>query len=166
MKNKQESNAKIIHENVVKQYETTDNLPSEMEYAESKAFLECYFDKKTQGAILRSKSEFYEQNEKSSKYFLNLEKRIGENITVKKLVKGNIELTESKDILNELHEFYSNLFNRKILKTNSDCKNFLGNIYLPNWISINKFVTNSLLSKILKIRFSQCQLVNLLETMA
>ena len=64
LKNNQESNAKII------QYETTDNRPSEMEYAESMDFLECYFDKKTQGAILLSKSEFYEQNEKSSKYFL------------------------------------------------------------------------------------------------
>ena len=140
---------------------------NEMEYAESKAFLKCYFDKKTQGAILQSKSEFYEQNEKSSKYFLNSEKRIGENNTVKKLVKGNIELTDRNNILKELHEFYSNLFNRKILKTNSDWKKFLDNINLPKITDEHKQNCDKVLTiEDLKIRFSQCQLENILETMA
>ena len=131
LKNKQENNLKNHHENIVKMYQATQNRPTENEYAESNAYLESYYEKKTQGAILRSKSQFYEQNEKSTKYFLNLEKKIGEKNTVKKLVKGNVELSNSKDILEELHAFYSNLFDRKINKTKSDCKTFLDTLQLP-----------------------------------
>ena len=88
-------------------------------------------DSKTRGAILRSKSLFHEQNEKSSKFFLNLEKKIGENNTVKKLVKENATLTSTKDILTEIHSFYSGLFERKINKTKNQCKTFLDNLDIP-----------------------------------
>ena len=74
---------KTHHENVIKRYTSTENRPPDSDYAERKAFLESYFDKKTKGAILRSKSQYHEQNEKSSKYFLNLEKR-GVKITLLK----------------------------------------------------------------------------------
>ena len=79
----EESRMKTHHENVIKRYTSTENRPPDKDYAESKAFLESYFDKKTKGAILRSKSQYHEQNEKSSKYFLNLEKR-GVKITLLK----------------------------------------------------------------------------------
>ena len=69
--------------------------------------------------------------EKSSKYFLNLEKKRGENGTVKKLVKGDTDISNSDDILEELHSFYSNLFDRKISKTESECKNFLDSLNIP-----------------------------------
>ena len=49
-------------------------------YTESKAFLEDYIDRKTEGSILRSKCEFYEHKEKSSTFFLNLEKYNSEKI--------------------------------------------------------------------------------------
>ena len=52
---------KIQHENVIKNYTSTDNRPTDAEYAESKEFLDNYIEKKTEGAILRSKSLFYEQ---------------------------------------------------------------------------------------------------------
>ena len=71
------------HENIIKRYTSTENRPPDREYAESKAFLETHFDKKTKGAILRSKSQYYEQNEKSSKYFLNLERRRGKTTLLK-----------------------------------------------------------------------------------
>ena len=44
------------------------------EYSKCKSDLECLYSYITAGIILRSKSEWYEHGEKSSKYFLNLEK--------------------------------------------------------------------------------------------
>ena len=119
------------HENVIKRYTSTENRPPDREYAESKAFLETHFDKKTKGAILRSKSQYYEQNEKSSKYFLNLEKRRGENNTVKMLSKNNIDITDHNDILKDVHDFYSTLFDRKINKSSSECMSFLNSLQVP-----------------------------------
>ena len=61
----------------------------------------------------------------------NLEKKRGENGTVKKLVKGDTDISNSDDILEELHSFYSNLFARKISKTESECNNFLDSLNIP-----------------------------------
>ena len=127
----EESHLKAYHENIIKQYTSTENRPPDHEYAESKAFIESHFDKKTQGAILRSKCQYHEQNEKSSKFFLNLEKKRGESNMVRKLVKNDADITDHKEILSELHDFYSNLFNRKIDKSKSDCVAFLNTLQIP-----------------------------------
>ena len=126
-----ESRMKSHHEEVIKRYTSTENQPSDREYAESKAFLESHFDKITKGAILRSKSQYYEENEKSSKYFLNLEKMRGANNTVKVLSKNNSDITDQNDILKELHVFYSTLFKRKIDKSKAECLTFLNSLQIP-----------------------------------
>ena len=127
----EDSRLKAHHEEIISKYASTDNRPSDAEYADSKAYIESYFDNKTNGAILRSKSQFYEQNEKSTKYFLNLEKKRGENNMVKKLSKNNGDITGNKEILNELHEFYSTLFCRKISKSKAECLSFLNSLQIP-----------------------------------
>ena len=131
MKKKEDNDLRIFHEDIVHRYTSTENQPTEAEYADSKTYLESYYEKKTQGLSLRSKTVFYEDNEKSTKYFLNLEKKRGEKSTIRKLVDNNIELTDTKDILHKIHSFYSNLFDRKIAKSNADCINFLDTLNLP-----------------------------------
>ena len=42
---------------------------------EYKMNLERFYEKKTQGIIVRSRARWHEQEEKRNKYFLNLEKR-------------------------------------------------------------------------------------------
>ena len=127
----EESHLKAYHENIIKQYTSTENRPPDHDYAESKAFIESHFDKKTQGAILRSKCQYHEHNEKSSKFFLNLEKKRGECNMVRKLIKNDADITDHKEILNELHDFYSHLFTRKIDKSKSDCVAFLNSLLIP-----------------------------------
>ena len=114
-------------------YETTDNKPSEQQYLDSKLYLNTLIDERTEGAILRSKSQWYEQGEKSSKYFLNLEKKNSINNTVKKLVITNSdnEISDQKDILNNIHNFYEDLFKRKSEKTLENCNAFLNGINVP-----------------------------------
>ena len=66
---------KIEHEKIVKNYESTVDKPHEQIYIDSKIFLENLVDERTKGAILRSQSQWHEEGEKSSKFFLNLEKK-------------------------------------------------------------------------------------------
>ena len=127
----EDTRLKLHHEKIISQYVSSENRPTDAEYAESKLFLEDFIDKKNKGAILRSKCILHEQNEKSSKYFFNLEKKMGENSIIKKLVKNDIEISNNKDILKELHEFYSSLFERKISKSKNDCNEFLNTLQLP-----------------------------------
>ena len=50
----EDSRLKAHHEEIISKYASTDNRPSDAEYADSKAYIESYFDNKTNGAILRS----------------------------------------------------------------------------------------------------------------
>jgi len=66
---------------------------------------------KTEGARIRSKIKNYEEGEKSSKYFYNLEKRNHENKNIKVLIndKGKHEY-DPTEILNEEVKFYKTLY--------------------------------------------------------
>ena len=70
---------------------------------------------KTEGHRVRSKAQFIDHNERSSKYFLNLEKRnaIIKNIT--RLKKDNHpDVTDTSGILNELASFYEKLYTSSV----------------------------------------------------
>ena len=56
---------------------TDDTLPSHLEEKlnESRLELDKIIEFRTKGAILRSKTRWYNEGEKNTKYFLNLEKR-------------------------------------------------------------------------------------------
>ena len=74
-------------EAVLKKYESTPaglNTQSP-EYLTAKIEYETMLNEKTKGTILRSKATLYEQNVKSSKFFLNLEKKTPLKITQSKL---------------------------------------------------------------------------------
>ena len=70
LKSSEKDLLKNNHEQVIIRYESTDNKPSEREYIESKQFLENLIQERTKGAILRSKCQWYEDGEKSSKFFM------------------------------------------------------------------------------------------------
>ena len=65
-------------EAIVRDFESmseSDSNVSENDYLRSKNELEALHTEKIEGQILRSKCQWYEDGEKSSKYFLNLEKK-------------------------------------------------------------------------------------------
>ena len=69
---------------------------------------ENILNNKTEGAILRSKTRIYEKNEKSSKYFLNLEKQSAVRNTIKMLKKSpeiDSSITNPKEITKEKIEY-------------------------------------------------------------
>ena len=66
---------------------------------------------KTKGAILRSKVRWYEDGERNTRYFYNLEKRNYEKKTIAKLKRSNGTVTNDQfEILQEQMEFYKALY--------------------------------------------------------
>ena len=63
------------------------------EYKTAKDELENFCDNIVTGVKIRSKCNWYQYGEKSTKYFLNLEKQKAVNGTVKKIIKNGIEIT-------------------------------------------------------------------------
>ena len=83
------------------------------------------------GVKIRTKCDWYQYGEKSTKYFLNLEKQKAVNVIVKKVIKNDIEITDQLKIQHELRMFYEQLFKKTICNTNSKIVSFLDNISLP-----------------------------------
>ena len=96
----------------------------------------------TEGAILRSKVRSYEGGEKSTKYFLNLEKSNRNETSIKKLIKLDceIEITGFNEIQKEIKSFYQSLYSRKSLKTEKQCSDYLKDINTPKITTQQKMV--------------------------
>ena len=61
------------------------------------------------------RSQWLEEGERNTKYFLNLEKKNYNNCYIKKLiVENDKEITQLEDIINEQKSYYENLYTTKI----------------------------------------------------
>ena len=83
--------------------------------------------------IIRARARWHEHGEKSTKYFLNLEKRNHVKKHIRKLVMSGFVKTDPYDILQEQKRFYRELYK----SSNSDAENrqniikFLENLNIP-----------------------------------
>ena len=72
---------------------------------------EQIIEHRTRGAIVRSKSRWYNEGEKNTKYFLTLEKRLFKQGTISQLkTKDTDFITSDKEILAECKSFYQQLY--------------------------------------------------------
>ena len=119
------------------------------EYHTYKDELESIYNYITEGIILRSKVDWYEHGEKSSKYFLNLEKRNKAKSHLRKIVIDDSfnETTDPGEILSNLRNFYSSLYKRQSNKTEKECLEYLENLNLPRLSDAEKAVCEGLLTK-------------------
>ena len=104
------------------------------EYNKAKKELNQIYDYITNGIILRSRTTWYEEGEKSSSYFLRLEKRNKSKSHIRKLILDENDTSEETDdlvILRELKSFYSSLYRKRSLKTESECMEYLGKTNTP-----------------------------------
>ena len=62
---------------------------------------------------IRSKAEYIEGGEKNTKYFANLEKKRSDAKTLHKLKTDMVEITDRKEILNEVRSFYEKCIQNK-----------------------------------------------------
>ena len=127
------------------------NLNCDINSAENidcKNQLEVIYDDIAEGIKVRSKCQWYENGEKSTMFFLNLEKTKPTQGTVKKLEIDNKERDNSVESNKELEKFFENLFKRKPSEMKHVYNEFLRDISL---LTLNqedkKFVTKKLVSK-------------------
>ena len=70
---------------------------------------------KTEGAILRSKVKWYNEGERNTKYFHNLEKRHFNCKTIRNLkTENNARISKDREILYEAKTFYESLYSSRI----------------------------------------------------
>ena len=102
--------------------------------------LEQIYDYITEGIILRTRTDWYEDREKSTKYFLNLEKRRKSKTHIRKLIDSSgAEVTEPNFVLKHIKGFYSDLYKRRAFKTEEECFKYLKSINMPQ---LNEFDCN------------------------
>ena len=77
------------------------------------------YNQQTADAIkIRCKCEWYEHGKKSTKFFLNLEKKHGIHNQVWKLIVKEKEITDPKEESNSIKVFYEKLFKQNYSKIN------------------------------------------------
>ena len=96
--------------------------------------LELLYEEKLQGIIIRSRTRWWEHGEKSTKYFLNLEKRNHVKKHVRKLKTSGSTITDPFSILSEQKRFYQELYTSQIKKAENTraTEHFLNNLNIPS----------------------------------
>ena len=91
------------------------------DYGDSKKALREVESYKTEGAIIRSKIQWVEEEEQSSKYFLGLEKNNYVKKHIRKLERPDGTVTmDSEEILNLKQNYYKKLHSSKNLNNYPD----------------------------------------------
>ena len=108
------------------------------EYETAKKELDGIYNHITDRIILRSKTRWYEEGEKSTKYFLSLEESNKARTHIRKLLRcesSSEELIDPKIIQSEIKSFYSKLYERRSQKAEQECLHFLAELKTPKVIS-------------------------------
>ncbi len=105
-------------ERKIQDYESKLNIDNSEETNQQlkmyKFQLESIHERKAKGCMIRSRARWIDQSEKSTKYFLNLEKRNFKQKHIIKLESEDKVITNPNEILNEELKFYENLYKAKI----------------------------------------------------
>ena len=80
-----------------------------------KSQLEDLYEEKAKGSMIRARVRWFEEGEKSTKYFLNMEKQNKHKTAIKKLKVNDTYTTNPKQILEKLRWFYQDLYTSRNL---------------------------------------------------
>ena len=83
------------------------------------------------GIKVRTKTQWYEEGEKSSKFFLNLEKTKATCGIIKLCTDDHTEWKDQVKINKEIENFYRNLFKKDIAKSLPEMKEIWDKISIP-----------------------------------
>ena len=123
---------RVCLENRIKHLESDlKNQNGNEEYDECKNKLEQIYQEKVDGIRIRSKCDWYEYGEKSSKFFLNLEKNRATQNHIRTILSNEKEVDDQKEINNELYSFYKTLFSQKKQFPKHNFESYLNQITIP-----------------------------------
>ena len=85
------------------------------------------------GSIIWSRARWYEQGERNTKYFLKLENHDKKKSFFGRLLNSDgAEITNANNILDEVHNFYSNLYDEKTgIQTDTHCPFLVDSLTIP-----------------------------------
>ena len=116
---------KTLLENKLKELEgnlnTEDNIQS---YNIYKKEFNSIYDHIAEVIRIRSKCDWYEHGEKSTKFFLNLEKKRGNQNQIRKLIIYKKEIDGNVEIFKKIENFYETLFKTQSFKNLSETEKF------------------------------------------
>ena len=113
-------------ENQLKVLESNLNCDiNTVEYINCKDQLKKIYDDITESAKVRSRCQWYENGEKLTKFFLNLEKAKAMQCTIKKLEINHKQIDNSAEINKLLERFFENYVKENLEKRNMHTMNFL-----------------------------------------
>jgi hypothetical protein len=108
-------NEMCITKKIEKLEEQINNNPSETLYDEldrQKTSLNEIHEHKIKGLIIQSRIKHYEEGEKSTNFFLNQIKQNKRKSIIRKIIDNEQEVTEPKEIMENLKNFYSKLYQK------------------------------------------------------
>ena len=128
---KEKRQLKTKLENQLKKLEGKLDEDNLSKYNSVKNELDKIYDHIAEGIRIRSKCDWYEQSEKSTKVFFNLEKQRGFQNTIKKLVIYDKEITDQTHILKNIRKFYENLFKTREQKNKIEIEDLFSDVDIP-----------------------------------
>ena len=108
-----------------------NNMNNQEEYNGCKTQLEQIYKIKANGIKIRSKCEWYEYGEKSSKFFLNLEKSRAMQGQVRTVIYNDKETNDETEINNHIYSFFNYLYKETLSFSSNDLKTYLNTISFP-----------------------------------
>ena len=93
--------------------------------------LKIYIPKKINGIRIRSKCDWYENGDKSTKFFLNLEKYRATQGCLRTIIVNKKEINDPRQINDALYNFYQTLFKEKLSISKECIQSFLDKVSLP-----------------------------------
>ena len=118
-RNAREKFLQTTYEEATKRFEEDPSTINQNLLNEAKEILEHFCEEKTRGIIIRARARWHEHGERSSKYFLNLEKRNNVKKHIRKLCVSGVITTDPFKILEEQKRFYHSLYELQFNDMNS-----------------------------------------------
>ena len=106
------------------------NFQTNQYYLECKQKLQNIYTKKANGIRIRSKCNWYENREKSTKFFLNLEKYRATQDCLCIIISNKKELKNSEQIIDALYNFCEILLKEKLSLSEECIQSFLDKVSL------------------------------------
>ena len=95
-------------------FEQNQSQSNSTRMKEARETIQRFEHEKNKGIFVRSRTQFYEEYEKPTRYFYNLENKNKKSTTITELVSANGDIiTSQEEILQESHHFYQNLYTKE-----------------------------------------------------
>ena len=108
-----------------------DICENQILYQSYRVELKEIYSEIAEGIRIRSKCQWYEEGEKSTKFFLDLEKNNNIRSQIKKVLVNTHEISDQKNILHEIKVHFENLFSKKLSVSSNSCDSFLESVATP-----------------------------------